>query len=70
MPTDYSYNLVAQNPTSTVVAKYPPEGVSEVREKRAEYYQSEDALEKAYLDSIKTVQKKIEKKAKDENRHD
>jgi len=27
-------------------------------------------VEKAYLDSIKTVQKKIEKKAKDENRHD
>jgi hypothetical protein len=27
-------------------------------------------VEKAYLDSIKTVQKKIEKKTKDENRHD
>jgi len=27
-------------------------------------------VEKAYLNSIKTVQKKIEKKAKDENRHD
>jgi hypothetical protein len=27
-------------------------------------------VEEAYLDSIKTVQKKIEKKAKDENRHD
>lgn len=27
-------------------------------------------VEKAYLDSIKTVQKKAEKKAKDENRHD
>ena len=27
-------------------------------------------VEAAYLDSIKTVQKKIEKKAKDENRHD
>jgi len=52
MPTDYSYNLVAQNPTSTVVAKYPPEGVSEVREKRAEYYQSEDALEKAFIKQL------------------
>ena len=49
MPTDYSYNLVAQNPTSTVVAKYPPEGASEAQEKRAEYYQSEDALEKAFI---------------------
>ncbi|VEN73644.1 conserved hypothetical protein [Candidatus Desulfarcum epimagneticum] len=27
-------------------------------------------VEEAYLDSIKTVQKKIEKKAKNENRHD
>jgi hypothetical protein len=27
-------------------------------------------VEKAYLDSIKTVQKKVEKKAKDENRHE
>ena len=52
MPTDYSYNLVAQNPTSTVVAKYPPEGANEVREKRAEYYQSEDALEKAFIKQL------------------
>ncbi len=52
MPTDYSYNLVAQNPTSTVVAKYPPEGATEVREKRAEYYQSEDALEKAFIEQL------------------
>jgi type I restriction enzyme, R subunit len=52
MPNDYSYNLVAQNPTSTVVAKYPPEGANETREKRAEYYQSEDALEKAFIKQL------------------
>ena len=52
MPTDYSYNLVAQNPTSTVVAQYPPEGATEVREKRAESYQSEDALEKAFIKQL------------------
>jgi len=52
MPTDHSYSLVAQNPTSTVVAKYPPEGATEVREKRAEYYQSEDALEKAFIKQL------------------
>jgi len=52
MPTDYSYNLVAQNPTSTVVAQYPPEGATEVREKRAEYYQSEAALEKAFIKQL------------------
>lgn len=52
MPTDYSYNLVAQNPTSTVVAQYPPEGATEVREKRAEYYQSEAALEKAFIQQL------------------
>ncbi|MDM8556534.1 type I restriction endonuclease subunit R [Desulfococcaceae bacterium HSG7] len=52
MSTDYGYNLVAQNPTSTVVAKYPPEGVNETREKRAEYYQSEDALEKAFIKQL------------------
>jgi len=40
MPTDYSYNMVAQNPTSTVVAQYPPEGATEVREKRASVYQT------------------------------
>ena len=52
MPTDYSYNLVAQNPTSTVVAQYPPESANETREKRAEYYQSEDALEKAFIKQL------------------
>ena len=49
---DYSYSLVAQQPTSTVVAKYPPEGATEVREKRAEYYQSEAALEKAFIKQL------------------
>ncbi len=52
MPTDYSYNLVAQNPSSTVVAEYPPKGASGTREKRAEYYQSEDALEKAFIKQL------------------
>jgi len=46
------YNTIAQNPTSTVVAKYPPEGASEARENRAEYYQSEDALEKAFIKQL------------------
>jgi len=48
----HNYKLVAQQPTSTVVAKYPPEGATEVREKRAEYYQSEDALEKAFIKQL------------------
>ena len=52
MPTDYSYNLVAQNPSSTVVAEYPPKGASGTREKRTEYYQSEDALEKAFIKQL------------------
>lgn len=54
MPVDYSYNLVAENRHSTVVAKYPPENVGEVREKRAEYYQSEAALETAFIEQLKT----------------
>ena len=48
----HNYKLVAQQPTSTVVAKYPPEGATVVREKRAEYYQSEDALEKAFIKQL------------------
>ena len=35
-----------------MVAQYPPEGATEVREKRAEYYQSEDALEKAFIKQL------------------
>lgn len=54
MPVDYSYNLVAENRHSTVVAKYPPENVRKVREKRAEYYQSEAALETAFIEQLKT----------------
>ena len=53
MATDYSYNLVAENRYSTVVAKYPPENVGKVREKRAEYYQSEAALETAFIEQLK-----------------
>jgi len=49
MPTNHSYNLVAENPHSTVVAKYPPEQIGEVREKRSEFYQSEAQLEKAFI---------------------
>jgi len=49
MPTDYRYNLVAQNPTSTVVAQYPPEDATEIREKQAEYHQSEAGLEQAFI---------------------
>jgi type I restriction enzyme, R subunit len=52
MPTNFTYDLVAQNPTSTVVAQYPPEGATEVREKLAEYYQSEAALEKAFIKQL------------------
>lgn len=54
MATDYTYNMVAENPHSTVVAKYPPEQATEVREKRAEYYQSEDALEKAFIKQLES----------------
>jgi len=54
MPVDYSYNLVSENRNSTVVAKYPPENVGEVREKRAEHYQSEAALETAFIEQLKT----------------
>ena len=53
MATDYSYNMVAENRYSTVVAKYPPENVGKVREKRAEYYQSEAALETAFIEQLK-----------------
>jgi len=54
MPVDYTYNLVAENRHSTVVAKYPPENMGKVREKRAEYYQSEAALETAFIEQLKT----------------
>jgi len=54
MPTDFQYNMVAENPHSTVVAKYPPEGIAEVREKRAEFYQSEAQLEKAFIKQLES----------------
>jgi len=50
--SDYLYNMVARNPTSTVVAQYPPDGATGVREKRAESYQSEAALEKAFIKQL------------------
>ena len=51
-PSNSQYNMVVENPHSTVVAKYPPENVGEVREKRAEYYQSEAALEQAFIKQL------------------
>jgi len=51
--TNCQYNMVAQNPQSTVVAKYPLGNVGEVPEKRAEYYQSEAALETAFIEQLK-----------------
>ena len=33
---DYQYNMVAENPHSTVVAKYPPEQIGEALDKRSE----------------------------------
>jgi len=41
-------NLVAQNPQSTVVAEFTPS------KKRAEHYQSEDALEKEFIKQLQT----------------
>jgi len=40
------YNLVVQNPQSTVVVKFTPS------KKRAEHYQSEDALEKEFIKQL------------------
>ncbi|MGR3317004.1 MAG: hypothetical protein ACUZ8O_00775 [Candidatus Anammoxibacter sp.] len=51
---DFTYNLVAENPNSTVVATYPPGQAGEVREKRTEYYQSEDRLEKAFIAQLQS----------------
>ena len=52
MPKSYKYDLVAQNPHSTVVAEYIAE--HGVREKRAEYYQSEADLEQAFIGQLQT----------------
>ena len=46
MPNNQDYNLVAQNPQSTVVAKFKPS------KKRAEHYQSENVLEKEFIKQL------------------
>jgi len=50
MPTNNKYDLVAQNPHSTVVAEYTPEYGA--REKRTEQYQSEAELEQAFIEQL------------------
>ena len=52
MPTNHKYDLVAQNPHSTVVAEYVAE--YGVRKKRAEHYQSEAELEQAFIEQLKS----------------
>src|SRR3989338_8359059 len=49
MPNNKKYNLVAKNNESTVVAKYSPS-----YGKRAESYQSEAELEKAFIKQLQT----------------
>jgi type I restriction enzyme R subunit len=46
--TNKDINLVAQNPQSTVVAEFTPSP------RRAEHYQSEDALEKEFIAQLQT----------------
>ena len=46
MPVDNKYNLVAENPQSTVVGQYTPDA------KRASHYQSEADLEKAFIEQL------------------
>lgn len=48
MSTNNKYNLVAENPQSTVVSEYTPERV------RAEHYQSEADLEKAFVKQLES----------------
>ena len=45
-PTPTNFHTLAQNPRSTVVAEYTPDA------ERAEQYQSEDALEKAFIQQL------------------
>ncbi|MBU1122451.1 MAG: type I restriction endonuclease subunit R [Candidatus Omnitrophica bacterium] len=52
MSKNYKYDLVAQNPHSTVVAEYTSE--YGVRKKRAEHYQSEAELEQAFIELLQT----------------
>ncbi len=46
MSVDNRYNLVAENPQSTVVGQYTPDA------KRASHYQSEADLEKAFIEQL------------------
>lgn len=46
MPVENKYNLVAENPQSTVVGQYTPDT------KRASHYQSEADLEKAFIEQL------------------
>ena len=48
MPTNKKYNLVAENPQSTVVAEYTPNIL------RVAHYQSEAELERAFIEQLKT----------------
>jgi type I restriction enzyme R subunit len=48
MPSKNKYNLVAENPQSTVVAEYTPEG------KRVAHYQGEADLERAFIEQLTT----------------
>lgn len=48
MPVNNKYNLVAENAQSTVVAEYTPD------KKRAEHYQSEAELERAFIDQLES----------------
>lgn len=48
MSTNTKYNLVAENPQSTVVAEFTPSGV------RVAHYQSEAELEQAFIEQLTT----------------
>jgi type II secretory pathway component PulF len=50
MPTNFTYDLVAQNPHSTVVAEYQAEYGT--KKNRAEHYQSEAELEQAFIKQL------------------
>jgi type I restriction enzyme, R subunit len=48
MSNNNQYNLVAENPNSTVVSEYTPD------KKRAEHYQSEAELEQAFIEQLES----------------
>jgi type I restriction enzyme R subunit len=52
MPTNCTYNIVAENPHSTVVAEYGAEYIT--HKKRAEHYQSEAELEQAFIAQLQS----------------